>query len=175
MDTVERLSAYCNQGRIPGSMLHDACEHLGHPETMDLISPVSSGWMVAGQVDRFGSCEVHSFAEWWLVERIVERVQECVARACLCARARFCLCHGCDVAREMPTMQPWATLQVRSAHRARLCVVPHRFMRTAFPACELIERHDQRLRYRLPDAGTLSVADMFALFESEKEALHIEE
>ena len=50
-------------------------------------------------------------------------------------------------------------------------------MTTTFPSCELVERHDQQLRFRIPDSEEHghSLGEMFGMFEEQKHDLHISE
>ena len=48
-------------------------------------------------------------------------------------------------------------------------------MSATFPGSSLVERHDQQLRFQLPESDTHSLGDVFGVFEAEKHRLHIAE
>ena len=50
-----------------------------------------------------------------------------------------------------------------------------RYMSATFPGSSLVERHDQQLRFQLPESDTHSLGDVFGVLEAEKHRLHIAE
>lgn len=159
-----RIASHIANGRLGRDAVNAACATLGGAERTSKLKPTGSGWLLAAQLDKFGSVAAATFAEWWVVETFVDNITEYVAllRGSCVLLSRLADCRG------LPA-------PVRACSRPPRIVHGRRHMAATFPGSNLVERHDQQLRFQLPESDDHSLGDVFGVFEQEKARLHIAE